>query len=75
MILNKVKEHPESAAIYRSIGRAHFCTTKDDETKRQQKYIEDFEEDLKKIAERKEIIYKKLEEAQMNLREMLAQRK
>uniref|UniRef100_A0AC34Q632 Prefoldin subunit n=1 Tax=Panagrolaimus sp. JU765 TaxID=591449 RepID=A0AC34Q632_9BILA len=75
VILKKVNEHPEGNSVFRQIGRSFILSTKEDEIKRQESIIADYEADIKKIYERKEFIMKKLEEAQANMREMLAQRK
>ena len=75
IILQKLGGHPDDRPVYRQIGRVHVLSKKDDEIKRQEKIIDIFEDDIKKISERKDVILKKLEEAQTNLREMLAQRK
>uniref|UniRef100_A0A914YT23 Prefoldin subunit n=1 Tax=Panagrolaimus superbus TaxID=310955 RepID=A0A914YT23_9BILA len=74
-VLKRLKAIDEAKTMYRQIGRAYVVSTKEDEIKRMEKTISECAADVKKSEEKKKYVMRSLEDAQKNLREMVAARK
>uniref|UniRef100_A0A914PBH0 Prefoldin subunit 1 n=1 Tax=Panagrolaimus davidi TaxID=227884 RepID=A0A914PBH0_9BILA len=74
-ILSRVKTVDDSKTMYRQIGKAYVVSTKEEELKRMEKIIRECEADIKKSEEKKKYVIRSLEDAQNNLREMVAAHK
>uniref|UniRef100_A0AC34FVB2 Prefoldin subunit n=1 Tax=Panagrolaimus sp. ES5 TaxID=591445 RepID=A0AC34FVB2_9BILA len=74
-ILKRVNDIDAAKTMYRQIGRAYVVSTKEDEIKRMEKIVSECAADIKKSEEKKKYVVRSLEDAQNNLREMIATRK
>ena len=61
--------------VYRQIGRAYVISNIEDETKRLNGVIEEYESEIKTADDRIKYIQKSIVDAQNNVREKLASRK
>ncbi|KAG2429553.1 hypothetical protein HXX76_010788 [Chlamydomonas incerta] len=64
---------PDSATMYKSIGKAYFASPKADILKNLDDTVSQYESDSKKLKDQREAIDQKMKDTEAQIRELLAQ--
>ncbi|EFJ40257.1 hypothetical protein VOLCADRAFT_110092 [Volvox carteri f. nagariensis] len=69
----ELQSMPDSTTMYKSIGRAYFCSPKGEVLKELDEKAASIEADAKSLREQRDAIEKKMKDTEVQLRELIGQ--